>query len=109
MPFTDAEYVKQQKIYYSRLHGLAEPAPNTRRGNMRKKTTRPIMQQTATQSNKPAEILPPRCIALRDIIAFYNVPHAGTLRMILARYRLPHDDARVEHVNDSWVFAQSTP
>ena len=109
MPFTDAEYVRQQKIYYSRLHGLAEPAPNTRRGNMRKKTTRPIMQQTATQSNKLAQIIPPRCIALRDIIAFYNVPHAGTLRMILARYSLPHDDARVEHVKDLWLFAQSTP
>ena len=109
MPFTDAEYVRQQKIYYSRLHGLEEPAPNTRRGNMRKKTTRPIMQQTGTQSSVLAQIIPPRCIALRDIIVFFNVPRAGTLRMILVKYRLPHDDARVEHVNDSWVFAQSTP
>ena len=96
-------------MYYFRLHGLAEPAPKTRRGNMRKKTTRPIMQQTATQSNKLAVWIPPRCIALRDIIAFFNVPRAGTLRMILVKYRLPHDDASVDHVNDSWVFAQSTP
>ena len=96
-------------MYYSRLHGLAESAPKTRRGNMRKKTTRPIMQQTATQSNKLAVWIPPRCIALRDIIASFNVPRAGTLRMILVKYRLPHDDACVDHVNDSWVFAQSTP
>ena len=96
-------------MYYFRLHGLAEPAPKTRRGNMRKKTTRPIMEQTATQSNKQAVRISPRCIALRDIISNYNVPQAGTLRMILARYPLPHDDALVEHVNDSWVFAQSTP
>ena len=109
MPFTDGEYERQQFKYYCRLYGLEPPGPKNRRGGMRKKPTPLIMQQTATQSNKLAVWIPPRCIALRDIIAFYNVPHAGTLRMILARYRLPHDDARVEHVNDLWVFAQSTP
>ena len=109
MPFTDAEYEGQQFKYYCRLYGLEPPGPKNRRGGMRKKPTPLIMQQTATQSNKLAVWIPPRCIALRDIISNYNVPQAGTLRMILARYPLPHDDALVEHVNDSWVFAQSTP
>ena len=99
MPLTDAEYGRQLQMYYFRLYGLSGPAPNTRRGGMRKNTTRPIMQQTGTQSNVLAQIIPPRWIALRDIIAFYNVPHAGTLRMILARYNLPQDDARVERVS----------
>ena len=109
MPHTDAEYAEQQFTYYCRLHGLKPPGPKNRRGGMGKKPTTFIMQQTATQSNKLAVWIPPRCIALRDIIAFFNVPRAGTLRMILVKYRLPHDDASVDHVNDSWVFAQSTP